>query len=661
MEIYMAIFDIPMLVSKLRLRTELTREMMKFCEQQMDKLTQYRAETGKGCPLPKNFEFYMKDIDLALEGFVFPSLELHKTQVLQDHITQALNIKNTDLAQNLFDELELLHDYNDELSHQFYLCKKARLWSLLGKHPNQIYPLIEDGIKITFNNFDETELHGKTLVLEESELIHTLACTKASDGKLDEAIEILICMKNNLEILPTSDKEKERQITPVLLSLSQYQLQRKDYNEALETCHLGVKFSASYMQGGLNPKFEHNRVLALHRQGMKWKCHPHLHHAYAGYVLLGDMEDAKNLLVKAEDKFEIKLSLYGIDEIEWESVTKNIYNRGKQVEANHPSEMVLNLRKSSGLSGKTLSYGICSSGTLSKIEKAKADEQSFEYYDYYYFESLMQRLGRDVKLYHNFFLSKRDFDGLQLKNRISLLLSQKKYKEAMELLVELKTMQHFFYPSSNKEYYMNKQFVLMAEACIFADTNGKKHADLPKMLFDAINITCPNFDERDIDRHPTAYTHNELFLINQLAIHYGAIGNSYHAVDIYAQLHRHFNDKYKNGDDKYADELEKARMYSSILSNYSTHLGRTNQREKALTIVDEAETFERSRGRLTNLPTLICNKGYNQMKLGADSKDVIPLFVLAYYGDSMFADFGSLNDMLITRKFMKETFGISLD
>jgi len=110
------------------------------------------------------------------------------------------------LAQSLFHELEALPYQEDELSRQFHLCKKAWIWLLLDKSPNQIYHLINEGLGITFDNFDETKFQGKTLVLEESELIHALTCTKARDDKLDESIEILTCMKNNLEILPYFDK-----------------------------------------------------------------------------------------------------------------------------------------------------------------------------------------------------------------------------------------------------------------------------------------------------------------------------------------------------------------------------------------------------------------------------------------------------------------------
>ena len=652
----MSVMNIPKLVSGLRIRTGLTREMLTFSNLLMDSSTRYRLENGKTRPTLKNFESYMKDIDLPLEGFIYPLLENQpaRVHIICNHLVQALELGDTTLAQSLLDELEILPGFKYELNRQFLLCKKARLWLLQGKPTSQIYPLIYESINITYDNFDENDLSQKILVLEEPELIHALACTNALEGKRDEAIRLLNYMQHCLKVIPNTDKEKEQLFTAILLTLSKCQLEENDYDGVLITCDLGIDFSINYKQGRLTPEFEHNKALAMYKLRNKEKCCLYVRHAYMGYVLLGEINSARSLQFESVDKLNVSLNLYGIDKIECEDVPKAIYNRGKHIAGSNPGEMIYYLRNEHKISLANLSCGICSESTLSRIESGTQNNKPKVVYDVFIMELMMQRMGCDIHLYHNFFLDKNAFVAVNLRDKINRLLTQKKTSEAMDYLNELESVTHFCTPSANKEYRMNRQFIAMAKATVFSNTHGYEHSDLVKMLLSALLITCPHFDERDIDKHPVAYTYNELFLINQLAMHFNEIGDTHRAVDIYAQVHRNLNEKY-------IDELEKARMYSSVLFNYSTYLGKIKKYDKTLEILEEIEQFERSRSRLTNLPKIVFNKGYNKLMLGADAKDVIPHFILAYYGCSLLANYGLAHDMLIIRNFMTERFNIILD
>jgi len=268
----------------------------------------------------------------------------------------------------------------------------------------------------------------------------------------------------------------------VLLSLSQYQLQAGNHNGVLDSCDLGAEFSASYMQGRLNPAFEHHRALALHGLGIREECHLHLRHAYVGYALLGEKKSAENVQTESEEKFGIHLNLHGMDVLEWKALSKTIYNRGKHVDGSHLGEMIFNLRKTNKISMKTLSYGICSESALSNIENIEINKENPKNHDFYLLESIMQRLGSNVQLYHNFFLTKEDFFAVELRNKINRLLTQKRTKEAIASLAELETITHFFTPSANKEYRMNRQFVDMAKVCLFADINGQNHPNLSSKI-----------------------------------------------------------------------------------------------------------------------------------------------------------------------------------
>ena len=169
------------------------------------------------------------------------------------------------------------------------------------------------------------------------------------------------------------------------------------------------------------------------------------------------------------------------------------------------------------------------------------------------------------------------------------------------------------------------------------------------MLLNALKITYPNYNENNIGTYPLSFT--ELFILNNHAMNLSDIGCSAEAVVIYEELIKkiyNFNDDY-----------EKERMYSPVLINYSTCLGRLERRREALAIIEKGESFNSEQKCLFVLPGLYFNKGYNLFKLG-DKEVSIPYFIMAYYGNSMFARYGKSIHLSAVEKFIIEEMNINL-
>ena len=115
-----------------------------------------------------------------------------------------------------------------------------------------------------------------------------------------------------------------------------------------------------------------------------------------------------------------------------------------------------------------------------------------------------------------------------------------------------------------------------------------------------------------------------------------------------------------NLDRRYVDEFEKARMYASVMFNYSTCLGKAGRRKEALAIVDKALRFDFSKERLVELPRLIFNKAYI---IDMDNKktESLPLFVLSYYGLCLFEEYGDSNNIALTKQFIFDNFNLTFD
>ncbi|MCL2227487.1 MAG: helix-turn-helix transcriptional regulator [Oscillospiraceae bacterium] len=635
----MAKYSKATLINTLRERTGLERAAMhKYSK--LDERSLYRIEGEGQSPRQSAFESLVEATEIPMEGFVYPLLDaLPMADILRcDRLNQALDIGDSALAETIIAEFEANPAFEEGVQRQFLLSKKARLLEQKGAPAEGILRLIDSAIAETFESFDESAIGKAVLILEEPELLHTKARIYAKAGDLNTAIRMLSLMKSSLIELPATDREKEQQLAPVLLTLSGCLIETGDYEKALEACGIGAEYSATRKNGELNPDFELNTAHALRGLNRMDECRKHLQHAYFGYALLGEMTKANNAL-KAAREFGVSFNLYGVGELQMPVHPRAPYNRGEAVECDSIGTMVKALRERASLSLAQLSSGICDKSTLQRLEAGKGET------NYFTLEAIMQRLGRDVNLYQSFFLSKSDFTALQLRDRINILIINRRFDDAIALLIELEKM------NGLKKQNVIKQFVEFSKAQIFAASYSSPQPEYRDMLLDALKVTYPQFDERNIGKHPLTYF--EAAILNLYAGFCGHNGEPIRAVDMYERLLRTIKEQYK-------DEVELSRMYPAILVNYSSNLGRPEQRVKALAIVEEGLVFLRTYGSVRKLPGILFNKGYNEIRL--DREDgTIQSIALSYYGASMFSQHGMLREKQIIGDVAKDSLGVDFD
>jgi len=636
----MSKYNTCVLVRDLRERIGLEREAVLELSN-LDDSSLRRIEREEQHPKPETLKKLIKAIKLPLDGLVYPLLdELPMGALLLcDRLTQALDIGDLASAEMALEQLEKFPKFETGVLTQFKLSSKARLWELQGKSIDDILPLLDEGMRETFENFDDNDIPDKVLILEEPELLHTKARLLAKSGQLDDAILILDSMVSNLKKIPSTDREKERQFAPLIFSLTKCLLEKRDYIRVLELCDLGAEYSAVRKQGYLNPDFELLKAAALRGLGQNEDCQKPLQHAYFAFILLGESVKATEVLNCANDVYNIQIQTYGVDELIFSNHCKVPYNRGEAVECYSFGTMIRALRERAGLSLEKLSRGICSKPTLLRIERDETLE------NYFTVEAIMQRLGRDINLYKNFFMSKNDFVSFQLQDKIKNLLSECQFTSASKLIDELRSIK------SVVNNNVLRQFILMTQAILFARKHNEPQPEYLNMLLDALHITCPQFDEHEIEKYHLTF--NEIAIINQYAGYFGDSGDPKRSAVIYDRLRRNINGNYK-------DEVEKARMYSTVLFNCSSIYGRAGCQNEAFDVMTEGENFERNRGRLIELPAFSFNKGYYFM-LQEKNEESLPYFALAYYGASLFAKHGQEHILPIIQTTVDEHLGITFD
>ncbi|MCL2189501.1 MAG: helix-turn-helix transcriptional regulator [Defluviitaleaceae bacterium] len=622
----MSIVNYSEYIKQLRLRKQMTQD--KAAEGMgYHVVSLSRVETGVHLPraakLPKG--------ELA-----FSHLDDQSMDVLAERhrLITALDKHETREAAQILAELEVLPNFDTPVNKQFILSQKARLLEQQGQPPEAVMPLVQEGLRQTYGEAEIEITENTAHILEEAPLFHTMARTYRRMGDLPQAIRILKALESSISKLPTWDKDREKQQVPVLLTLAQCQLQIKDYDEAVQTCIRGFDYSATRSQGLCAPNFLYIQAKAKHALQHNDYA-PLLRNAYFCYTMLHKKEAAEELLAAAANMGVI-INTYGVDKLEYAPRPKAVYARGELANYKNIGEMIKDLRKKARLTLAELSQGICGVANLQKIETGAIQGKM------QYIVPIMQRLGRDAYLYCPFYLKREDFLNAQMQENIYMLQVMGDYKKAAKLINRLKKKKGY-------DKSANLQFIKMVEALNFSAMQEEPSDAYPDMIMKVLYITCPKFDEHNIESYPL--TQNETILIGELA-------NYYVDIQDYTRAAKMYNCLLNNIRKTDIDETEKACIYAALVYNYSRCLGRMGKRHDALFILDEAIDFDRDRERLFLLPELLFNKAYNLYELGK-KEESLPCFAQAYYGVVTFIKYGLAEHEKIIKRVIYERFKLA--
>lgn len=260
--------------------------------------------------------------------------------------------------------------------------------------------------------------------------------------------------------------------------------------------------------------------------------------------------------------------------------------------------LIKKLRRERGLTQIQLSEGICSTDTLSRIERGERVPSRWV------FEQLMQRLGENPKNYFTDVVTTEDKKIADLKSELRDLLyvslhdlpsikSDQCNRKRIDELIEKMEQDKAFVTKENQQFLMRSKASL---ALVL-----ENYDDVYKYAMEALRVTRPNFDEDKIEEY--ALSLDEIWLVNQVAIahfHFGSIEKS---TDIFFELQVAIEKRYIDGD-------EMIYTYSTLLYNLSKNLGILKRYEECLDICDKGIDWCRKHRDSFHHPLLLATKAF---------------------------------------------------
>ncbi len=242
------------------------------------------------------------------------------------------------------------------------------------------------------------------------------------------------------------------------------------------------------------------------------------------------------------------------------------------------------LRK--GYTQEEISYGICTTASLSRIENGAQKPGRL------ILEKLFERLGTENNLF-NSFVSKEE---MELYLEIQTLIRNVTDGDLQRIEEQIDIVDKLTKNTSELE----RQSLFWAKGELATQKYGND-CEAMDCFMKAVQITLPDFDGKNPLRNHLL-TFDEITIINSIAVRHGENGDLLTAIQLDMWLKEYMENKIIDGRMKTA-------KYPMILYNLSYWLGEENCHNEALKMAEQGVDFCVKYGNLPAFPILMFNQG----------------------------------------------------
>ncbi|MEY8516954.1 helix-turn-helix transcriptional regulator [Lachnospiraceae bacterium 29-84] len=261
-------------------------------------------------------------------------------------------------------------------------------------------------------------------------------------------------------------------------------------------------------------------------------------------------------------------------------------------------DLIRDARERQNYSQEELSYGICTTSTLSRIENGVQIPGKRV------LEGLLQRLGL-VDMVSCAYFGKEELERCEIKQQLTLSLGHGEYGKAEMLAAKMEEKLRGM-PRKDFSIKMEEQYVRFAWALI-RKHRGEKMERVLELLLETIRMTIPDFDGLHIKRR--LLTFHEISILNSIGCAYHRMGRLWDGMRLLLQLK-----EYMEGHNVQGQAIPV--KYTMVLQNLSSWMGQEGYYQDALCLCQTGIDYCIKHGKLHTFPMLLFNKACALAELG---------------------------------------------
>ncbi|RGQ48175.1 XRE family transcriptional regulator [Roseburia inulinivorans] len=193
------------------------------------------------------------------------------------------------------------------LEHQCLLFAKGELVKQRDKDQNKAMELMMKAIHITLPDFDGINpLRSNLLTFDEIMIINSIAVLHAKNGKVMDAIQLEMWLKDYMEDKIVDGKMKTAKYPMILYNLSNWFGIKGCHHEAFQMADLGVDFCVSYGNLAAFPILVSNKGVALAELGEFEEARKYLHQTITVFEAMKKTDRAQAVIDWCSMHYNIK-------------------------------------------------------------------------------------------------------------------------------------------------------------------------------------------------------------------------------------------------------------------------------------------------------------------------------------------------------------------
>ena len=193
------------------------------------------------------------------------------------------------------------------LEHQCLLFAKGELVKQRDKDQNKAMELMMKAIHITLPDFDGINpLRSNLLTFDEIMIINSIAVLHAKNGKVMDAIQLEMWLKDYMEDKIVDGKMKTAKYPMILYNLSNWFGIKGCHHEAFQMADLGVDFCVSYENLAAFPILVSNKGVALAELGEFEEARKYLHQTITVFEAMKKTDRAQAVIDWCSMHYNIK-------------------------------------------------------------------------------------------------------------------------------------------------------------------------------------------------------------------------------------------------------------------------------------------------------------------------------------------------------------------
>ncbi len=506
----------------------------------------------------------LQRVGVSVDKFIYiMNPEEQDWLLLQEKLIQAVDEGDRERTIPLLQKYQELTAKKCKLHRQFSgLCEVVLEWKN-GMYSQEMLNQLEQAWQVTMGNIDMKNMAEFPLSLMEC-IIRMMYCRIQEDmGEQEEAAKGYSQLLEYLEAR-MDEEDRVKLYSQIAYRVVKYYLKKQDLKAAVDLA--GKAVTLLKVRGRL---FYMRRFLEV-------------------ILLYGDKSEEEGIVYQEIcDALKWLYAVYQVDEEEW---VWNIHFGVAEIEL--CGDLVRARRKAMGISQEKLAEGICDAVTISRIECGKVSPKV------QILHKIMERIGMKEGCYEAINpIEEPEF--FELANRISILLSLSKGKEAEPLISELERRAK----RTNKfvEQYIEN---IRSVALYMQDKiTAQEHYDRQSA---ALHLTMPCSEKRG--RGEWRFSRQEMSIVNAMSYSCEEIGKMEEVLFLLYEIKKQYENKpfplihYMAG-------------YELTIRNIGNLLGNKKEYEKAIAMAKQGIFLGLKSGRGLMLALLLYDCGWDMEQL----------------------------------------------